>query len=179
MTAASVRPETYWPSLILQIREINKWSHAEFASKIGSNQETVSRWERGGVLPSRVKQAQIEKIAEQLQLSSINGIATIVRLSPYPMLLCDRKDLIVAASASSGLQEGVPVLAQSPLEQHGYYKSFGQRLLSDGFWRESGQSRLYQFRRANGEVLSAVLVSINVRGVMYCVVQATPPAGTS
>lgn len=177
MTAAFVRPETYWPSLVRQIRDVNKWSQAEFAAQLESNQETVSRWERGGVLPSRVKQAQIEKIAEQLQLSSINGIATIVRLSPYPMLLCDRKDLVVAASASSGLQEGVSVLAQSPVEQHGYYKSFGQRLLSDGFWRESGQSRLYQFCKSNGDMLSAVLVSINVRGVMYCVVQATPSAG--
>lgn len=126
------------------------------------------------MLPSLAKQAQIEALAEQLQLSSINGIALIVRLSPYPMLLCDRKDVVVAASASSGLAEGVAVLPQSPVEQRAYYKSFTQRLISDGFWRESGQSRVYQFQSPQGPTLSAVLVSINVRGVMYCVVQATP-----
>lgn len=168
------KPDEYWPSLIAQIREVNKWSQWQFASEVDSNQETVSRWERGLVMPSRAKQAQIEKIAEQLQLSSINGVAKIVRLSPFPMLLCDRRDMVVAASQASGLKEGLPVLAQSPVDQHAYYKRFTRRLEVDGFWHESGQSRLYRFQCPGGEVLSAVLVSINVRGVMYCVVQALP-----
>jgi transcriptional regulator with XRE-family HTH domain len=170
-------PETgdYWPSLLLQIRETNKWSQERLASEIGSNQETVSRWERGLVIPSRNKQATIERIAEHLQLSSLSGLANIVRLSPYPMLLCNRRDVVVAASVMSGFHEGHAVLAQTPATQHGHYQSFTRQLQADGFWQESGQTRTYAFEDADGQVLSAVLVSINIRGEMYCVVQAIPP----
>ena len=171
----SAGPNDYWPSMIRQICNVNKWSQWTFASEVGSSQETVSRWERGVVTPSRAKQARIERIAEQLQLSSINGIAAIVRLSPYPTLLCDSRDNVVAASASSGLREGEPVVLQTPVDQRAHFKTFIRSLGTDGFWAEPGQSRLYQFQRPTGEVLSAVLVSINVRGDMYGFVQATPP----
>ena len=170
----SPEPDDYWPSLLLQIRETNKWSQERLASEIGSNQETVSRWERGLVVPSRSKQAVIERIAEQLQLSSLGGLANIVRLSPYPMLLCNRRDVVVAASVMSGFQEGQPVLVQTPEAQHGYYQAFGRQLEADGFWSESGQSRTYAFESAEGMKFSAVLVSINIRGEMYCAVQAIP-----
>jgi DNA-binding transcriptional regulator YiaG len=165
----------YWPSLLLHIRETNKWSQERLASEIGSNQETVSRWERGLVLPSRAKQAMIERIAEHLQLASLSGLASIVRLSPYPMLLCSRRDVVVAASTMSGFEEGRAVLAQTPGPQHGYYQSFVHQLQADGFWQESGQTRNYAFHDIDGRLFSAVLVSINVRGEMYCVVQAIPP----
>lgn len=165
----------YWPSLLLQIRETNKWSQERLAAEIGSNQETVSRWERGTVVPSRSKQAIIERIAEQLQLASLGGLANIVRHSPYPMLLCNRRDIVVAASAASGFDEGRPVLAQTPPPQHGYYQTFTHQLQADGFWQESGQTRTYGFEAIDGQLFSAVLVSINVRGEMYCVVQAVPP----
>ena len=170
----SPAPDDYWPSLLLQIRETNKWSQDRLASEIGSNQETVSRWERGLVVPSRGKQAVIERIAEQLQLSSLGGLANIVRRSPYPMLLCNRRDIVVAASVISGFREGQPVLAQTPDAQHGYYQAFGRQLDADGFWNESGQSRTYAFEDPAGMTFSAVLVSIAIRGEMYCVVQAIP-----
>jgi hypothetical protein len=126
------------------------------------------------VVPSRAKQAVIEHIAEQLQLSSLGGIASIVRLSPFPMLLCNRRDVVVAASVVSGFHEGQLVLSQTPESQHGYYQAFGRQLEADGFWRESGQSRTYSFQTGKGATFSAVLVSISVRGEMYCVVQAIP-----
>ena len=175
MTTDPSEPGDYWPSLLLQIRETNKWSQDRLAAEIGSNQETVSRWERGLVMPSRNKQASIERIAEHLQLSSLGGLSNIVRLSPYPMLLCNRRDVVVAASPMSGFHEGHPVLAQTPASQHGYYLSFTRRLEADGFWQESGQTRTYAFEDGDGRISSAVLVSINIRGEMYCVVQAIPP----
>ena len=175
MSTDPSEPGDYWPSLLLQIRETNKWSQDKLAAELGSNQETVSRWERGLVMPSRSKQASIERIAEQLQLSSLGGLANIVRMSPYPMLLCNRRDVVVAASVMSGFHEGRPVLPQTPAPQHGYYQSFTRQLEADGFWQESGQTRTYEFEGADGHTFSAVLVSINIRGEMYCVVQAIPP----
>ncbi len=174
MSHEGERVAEYWPSLVLQIRRLKKWSQEHLAQEIGSNQETVSRWERGLVIPSRSKQVVMEKIAEELHLSSLGGIASIVRLSPYPMLLCDRKDMVIAASSASGFREGETVLHQTPALQHAYYKAFIHDCASDGFWDESGQTRQYGFELSVGHSLSAVLVSINVRGEMYCVVQAIP-----
>lgn len=176
MTIGDASPAEYWPSLVQQIRRLNKWSQEHFADEIGSNQETVSRWERGLVIPSLNKQVLIEKIAEELHLSSLGGIASIVRLSPFPMLLCDRKDVVIAASPVSGFREGESVLSQTPALQHAYYKAFIHDCEKDGFWNESGQTRKYEFDLSSGHRLSAVLVSINVRGEMYCVVQAIPDA---
>ena len=176
MTIGDASPAEYWPSLVQQIRRLNKWSQEHFADEIGSNQETVSRWERGLVIPSLNKQVLIEKIAEELHLSSLGGIASIVRLSPFPMLLCDRKDMVIAASPASGFREGETALSQTPPLQHAYYKAFIHDCEEDGFWGESGQTRTYEFDLSSGHRLSAVLVSINVRGEMYCVVQAIPDA---
>ncbi len=174
MTIEDVGAADYWPSLVQQIRRLNRWSQEHFAEEIGSNQETVSRWERGLVIPSLNKQVLIEKIAEELHLSSLGGVASIVRLSPYPMLLCDRKDVVIAASPVSGFHEGETVLSQTPPLQHAYYKAFIHDCEGDGFWSGSGQTRRYEFDLSSGHRLSAVLVSINVRGEMYCVVQAIP-----
>jgi transcriptional regulator with XRE-family HTH domain len=176
MTIEHTGSADYWPSLVQQIRRLNRWSQEHFAEEIGSNQETVSRWERGLVIPSLNKQVLIEKIAEELHLSSLGGVASIVRLSPFPMLLCDRKDMVIAASPASGFREGETVLSQTPPLQHAYYKDFIHGCEEDGFWSESGQTRRYDFDLSSGHRLSAVLVSINVRGEMYCVVQAIPHA---
>ena len=69
----------------------------------------------------------------------------------------------------------MPVVLQTPVDQRAYYKAFIRMLGTDGFWAAPAQSRLYRFQRPTGEVLSAVLVSIKVRGDMYAFVQATPP----
>jgi hypothetical protein len=90
------------------------------------------------------------------------------------MLLCDRMDMVIAASSASGFHEGATVLRQTPPLQHSYYKAFMRGCEADGFWSGSGQTRKYDFDLSSGHRLSAVLVSINVRGEMYCVVQAIP-----
>jgi transcriptional regulator with XRE-family HTH domain len=166
----------YWPSLIMAIRHAQQWSQSTFASEVDSSQETVSRWESGAVIPSRQKQNRIEQIAEGANISSLGGISNIVRLSPYSMLLCDGNDLVIAASESSGFQEGRTALSQTPEFQHAYFEQFSMDLKSSGFWAESGRSHQYSFSSpAHGE-FRAVLVSIKIQGAIYCVVQAIPPS---
>lgn len=174
MTEHSTESRAYWSTLILAIRRARKWSQTTFASEVDSSQETVSRWERGAVIPSRQKQRQIEQLAEGANVSSLGGISNIVRLSPYPMLLCDGNDLIIASSESSGFQEGRTALSQTPKFQHAYFEEFAASLKSSGFWTDSGQSRNYHFvSKMHGE-FRAVLVSIKIQGAVYCVVQAVP-----
>lgn len=165
----------YWPALILAIRNARNWSQTRFAEEVESSQETVSRWERGGVLPSRQKQSLIEQLAEASNISSLGGISHIVRLSPYPMLLCDANDLVIAASACSGFQEGRTVLSQTPEFQHEYFRTFTERLKESGFWQESDRSSDYHFSSPEFGDFRAVLVTIRIHGAIYCVVQAVPP----
>jgi len=75
----------YWSKLILQIRSSMILSQEQFAEAVFSNQATISRWEKGLVIPSIDKQKLIEKIAEESGLSSLNGIAEVVRESPNQM----------------------------------------------------------------------------------------------
>ena len=176
MDETSEKARDYWPALIQAIRNARQWSQTTFASEVDSSQETVSRWESGAVTPSRQKQQRIEQLAEGANISSLGGVSSIVRLSPYPMLLCDGSDLVIAASESSGFQEGRTALSQTPSFQHGYFEEFSSSLKTSGFWAESGQSRNYTFSSpAHGEFM-AVLVSIRIQGDIYCVVQAIPPA---
>ena len=175
MTEHAGEDRAYWSTLILAIRKARRWSQGTFAGEVDSSQETVSRWERGSVIPSRKKQQHIERLAENANISSLGGIANIVRFSPYPMLLCDRNDLVIAASESSGFQEGRTALSQTPKFQHSYFEEFGKALKSSGFWTDSGKSHTYHFASpAHGE-FRAVLVSIKIQGAVYCVVQAIPP----
>ena len=46
----------YWGSLITQIRTTLNMSQEAFAAAIFTNQATVSRWEKGHVIPTYEKQ---------------------------------------------------------------------------------------------------------------------------
>ena len=176
MDETSRQARDYWPALIQAIRFARQWSQTTFACEVDSSQETVSRWESGAVTPSRQKQQRIEQLAEAAHISSLGGVSSIIRLSPYPMLLCDEDDLVIAASKSSGFQEGRTAFSQTPTFQQTYFAEFSLSLKTSGFWAESGQSRNYVFTSpAHGE-FRAVLVSIKIQGAIYCVVQAIPSA---
>lgn len=176
MTKDHNRSMDYWPALILAIRSARSWSQTMFAEQVDSSQETVSRWERGAVLPSRSKQRQIEHLAETSNVSSLGGISHIVRLSPYPMLLCDSSDHVIAASVSSGFQEGRSAISQTPEFQHAYFAAFAEKLKARGFWNDSGQSETYHFSSPEFGDFKAVLVTVRVSGSVYCIVQAIPSA---
>ena len=163
---------SYWPVLILSIRNARKWSQAEFAEAVNSSQETICRWESGQVTPSIQKQAQIESLAEESSISAIGGISHIVRLSPYPMILCNGQDQVLAASVSSGFQEGRSVIDQTPEPQRAYFSAFAETLRQTGFWAKSGQARYYDFTDPELGRFKAVLTSVNVNGEIHCVVQA-------
>jgi DNA-binding transcriptional regulator YiaG len=59
--------------MITQIRNAMGWNQDELADKLGSNQSTVSRWEKGASIPSPEKQQLIEKIAAVANIASIDG----------------------------------------------------------------------------------------------------------
>lgn len=174
MDQPSKQAREYWPTLILAIRNARQWSQTTFANEVDSIQETVSRWESGAVVPSRQKQRRIEQPAEGTNNSSLGGISNIVRLSLYPMLLCDGNNLVIAASGSSGFQEGRTALSQTSEFQHAYFEEFYRYMKSSGFWAESGRTLNNYFSSPAHSEFKAVLVSIMIQGAIYCVIQAIP-----
>lgn len=52
----------YWASLITQIRKNLSLSQEAFAEAVFSNQATVSRWEKGLVVPTYDKQKRLRNL---------------------------------------------------------------------------------------------------------------------
>lgn len=162
--------EEYWPSLIAQVRNELNLSQEAFASKLGTTQATVSRWETGESVPSRRNQQLIEDMAADANLASINGLLKIVDTSPFPMIVTDRASNVLAASKSSGFEAGPSVIEQTPEEERGNFAKFTDAVTASGFWEAEGKRFDYEFK-IGSERRRAVVQSIMVRGIVYAVVQ--------
>lgn len=160
----------YWSKLILQIRSSMILSQEQFAEAVFSNQATISRWEKGLVIPSIDKQKLIEKIAEESGLSSLNGIAEVVRESPYQMILFDRTYKILAASISSGFECEKTIREQLPESDFPNYDASQTEIEASSFWKDSGSRFDYSFIR-NQLTYGVILTSVIVRGSIYAVAQ--------
>lgn len=161
---------TYWPALISQIRSAKNMSQEDFAEAVFSNQATVSRWEKGLVVPSFDKQKKIEELAESAGLSTLAGVAVVVRASPFAMLLVDKSGLVMAASKSSGFNEDELIEGQLPPAENENYQRFRKTLDDAGFWKDGGGHFNYEFED-HSIWSSSVVVSVGIRGSVFAVVQ--------
>ena len=163
-----------WAELIQQIRKLNHWSQEALAERLRTDQATVSRWERGVTRPAFQAQQGLEALAAGAGLQSLAGIGTVVRESPFPMILVDREGLLIAASLSSGFVPGSLVSEQTPADERAFLVDFGRRLEESGFWDASDPQGVdYAFGRRL-EVAGAVVVAIAVRGQVFALVQKRP-----
>jgi DNA-binding XRE family transcriptional regulator len=105
---------SYWASLLQQIRETNRWTQAQLAAEIGVNRFTVMRWENETKHPSLVSQQLISELANRFNIESVYGLSNVIALSPFPMILTNRKDFVISASKISGFLSGKTVLEQTP-----------------------------------------------------------------
>lgn len=165
-----------WPAFIREVRAAKHWSQADLGAFLDADQASVSRWERGLVLPGFEVRKQLESLAEEVGLQSLCGIEMIVRASPFPMILVDSGLLVVAASASSGFVSGKTCIEQTPEDERAHLVAFVEELRRVDFWSTAeGRSFDYSFART-AEVAGAVLVPVTVRGEVYAVVQRREPA---
>jgi transcriptional regulator with XRE-family HTH domain len=165
-----------WPGLIRDIRHARHWSQAELGEQLGTDQASVSRWERGVIHPGFEIQQQLEALAQQTGLQSLFGLETVVRASPFPMILVDRSQMVVASSASSGFVSGKTCVEQAAPDERRYLAAFAEELKKQDFWSASSGTRIdYAFFRGV-EVAGAVLVPVVVRGEVYALVQKRDPA---
>ena len=166
-----------WSALIRQIRSARHWSQDALAEYMQTDQTSVSRWERGLVVPGPAARRKLDSLANDLGRQSLAGVEPMVRTSPFPMILVARSMQVVAASASSGFHPGRSVLEQTPADEHQHFLLFYQALERQGFWEMAsvhiGDSIEYAFERGV-EIAGAVVVPILVGGETYALVQKRP-----
>jgi hypothetical protein len=114
----------YWSRLVIEIQAITGQTDADLADELGVSEDDVVEWTDQNITPSTVDQEVLEAIAARVGLSCLSGICTVVRESPFPMLLVDRSDLVITASESSGFVSGLTCEEQTPENQLKAYQAF-------------------------------------------------------
>lgn len=160
----------YWASLLIQIRSHKDWNQTQLAHEIGVSKDTVSRWENELKYPSIENQKKIGELANSLNVASVFGISQVVETSPFPMILTDRNDYVIAASMCSGFVAGQTVIEQTPEDERENYAQFSKIVANSGFWDKSGNAFEYEFQIEN-ETRKAVIQSVGSRGHIFALVQ--------
>ena len=147
-------------------------SQEAFAEAVFSNQATVSRWEKGLIVPTYDKQARIEKLASDTNVVSLGGIVEVIRDSPHRMLLIDQNNFIIASSKSSEWEDNKTIEEQLISSfAHKEYERILKTINTTSFWKSKGGEKLESSFRDESRVWKSVITSIAVRGVVYAVVQ--------
>ena len=163
-----------WPRLIRKIRDINRWSQEQLSEVMGTDQASISRWERGQIQPGMLAQEKLEVLAQEVGLQSLSGIELLVKASPFPMMLVSQERMVIAASASSGFTVGLSVVDQTPQAERDNLNAFHAYLTSGGFWSlgETLNVEPLKYSFVSGmQMAGAVVVPIIVRGEVYALVQ--------
>ena len=159
-----------WAEFILQLRRELGWSQGRLAEALHADQTTVSRWERGLMLPRASVRRELETLATRGGLLTLGQVAGFVKASPFPMILVDRTGRVVAASSVSGFVEGLGVREQTPSEQHETLERFESGLAESGFWSRKAAQADYHHSGADGP-RQAVATPISIRGETFTLVQ--------
>lgn len=162
---------SYWPSLILQIRSSLNLSQEDLAEILESNQATISRWEKGLIVPSYEKQKKIENIASRSNIASLGGMAELVRNSPFRIFIVDDENFVIASSQSSEWIESASVQEQVTKNANHHYEIVSRVLKDSGFWNGLGGLVLNYDFEIESKKWHSVITSVAIRGRVYAVVQ--------
>lgn len=164
------KTSTYWSSIIIQLRNDKGWSQSDLAKEIEVSRETVSRWESASAYPSIKQQKKISFLAEEENIASLYGILSVVNISPFPMILTDKHDLVLVASKSSGFEVGKTVIEQTPEDEKDNYRAFSKMVSDTGFWSKTDNTFEYEFE-IDGLKRKAVIQSVGSRGHIFALIQ--------
>jgi transcriptional regulator with XRE-family HTH domain len=163
-------PPAYWANLLLQIRSASGWTQEDVAREFGVSRATINRWEMQTKYPSIENQRRIGELATEKNIASVQGIVHVVNKSPFPMILTDINDYVLAASKSSGFRVGELVIDQTPADERDHYKAFSKMVADTGFWKKANNYLEYEFN-VGGETRRAILHSVGSRGHVFALVQ--------
>ena len=161
----------YWSRLCRTLRQSLNLTQSQMAERLGTDQTSVSRWERGLTEPQFEMRQLMEGLAQGQGLATLDHIVIAVRLSPFPMILVDRHSRVIAASSSSGFTAGVSVFDETPAEERENLAQFNTLLESSGFWEQRCDHFNYEADINGQRRLAAVITAIVIRGTIYALVQ--------
>ena len=161
----------YWSRLCRDLRQALNLTQSQMAERLGIDQASFSRWERGLTEPQYDMRRLIQGLAQGQGLATLDNIVTAVRLSPFPMILVDRETRVIAASASSGFTPCLTALEQTPLNEQINLKKFNALLTSRGFWDQHCLHLNYEAEIKGERRLAAVVTAVVIRGTVYALVQ--------
>lgn len=160
----------YWSAIIRHLRIALHATQADLAARVGTNQATVSRWERGTSVPHVEARHLLEVLCRRHGVALVNDFATMVSASPFPMILVNRQGIVVASSASSGFVAGINAMEGTPPEERDLLARFRQSLEEAGFWDKARPRQDYEVR-VDGKSRRAVVTAVSMRGEVYALVQ--------
>jgi len=163
-------PPDYWANLLLQIRSETGWTQEELAKEFGVSRVTMNRWETQAKYPSVENQLKIGELANQRNIASVYGVVQVVNKSPFPMILTDANDYILAASQCSGFRIGELVIDQTPSDEQENYRAFSKMVADTGFWEKADNYLEYEFE-IGGQTRKAIIHSVGSRGHIFALVQ--------
>jgi CRP-like cAMP-binding protein len=170
---SAVKKQSYWSSLILEIRSTLNLSQEEFSTLLDSPVSLISNWESGANIPSRDQQGTIEKIAADKNIRSLGGFVEFVRNSPSRMFLADDDYFVLASSNSSEWIENSTIISQLTNEAHPHYDLITEKLAKSRFWSGRGGQVLKYDMSIEGQIWHSVISSISIRDRIYIIVQQT------
>ncbi|MEY4685772.1 MAG: Antitoxin component of bacterial toxin-antitoxin system, MqsA [Pseudomonadota bacterium] len=160
----------YWSAIVRKIRRQAGLSQSGLADLLGTDQPTVSRWERRLFVPSLAFQILIESRARDLGIATLQDVAAIVTHSPFPMILVSKSMMVIAASVSSGFSVGLTTLEQTPEDEQSFLRTFSEDVAASGFWEQRVDKLDYEFCLGD-ERRKAVLVPVVMQGDVFALVQ--------
>lgn len=160
----------YWSGVLRKIRQQAGLGQEDLATILGTNQPTVSRWERRLHIPAESFQIKIETLAASHGVATLHDMVAVVTYSPFPMILVSKDLMVIAASASSGFTAHRTVMEQTPGEEQAFFNRFSAYVSSTGFWEQLVPKLDYEFELGE-ERRKAVLVPIVMQDKIYALVQ--------
>ena len=160
----------HWSRIVRDIRRKQNWTQVNLAKAIGTSQVVISRWERGETTPSPAMRKKILLLGKNSVPKELAQLVEIVTHSPYPMILTDQKNMVLAASTCSGFRKGLDLLAQTPADEINHLQRFADWLAQEGFWK--GRKLVFTYNVVvKGDRRKAIVNAIKANDAYYALVQ--------
>lgn len=173
-----------WGKSILSIRDKHNFSQEELAEQLGTNQATISRWERGLSKPTFKFQKKLislygEPQEKKVDPKVVSAIAQsmIDSIRGYGAVIYDRNELCIAASANQKHKVGKSILENTPAWEHKYYEKWRQFSEEVDFWNTPLASFEYTTESQPRQdipprTVRFLLTSIVICDEVYCLVHS-------
>jgi len=159
-----------WASLVDDILKWESWTLEDLARETLYSLEVVQQWKNESLEPTQEHKLRIEKIAQASSIKSLSGYVELVRESPFPIFIIDKRDNVLVASRTSRLSTGMKLFNQLTDYDAEFYVKYLEQLSGSGFWLKGGQKHNFRIQ-SHTRLVEVIVTSIEVCTGVYLVAQ--------